>query len=398
MKKGQAEIITSMIIILTIIAVLVFAIFWVFSQGDKIMFYDYSLKKNIITEAINGLINSIQDKVENIIHNSLSVVPTNEENIQTGTTLIQQTLYYCCLAGGQLGCYEKKCPSNGINLNFYESSADCWSNCVRAGVTTTTVTTTTIRSGTLCNNGYDCIRLGRNYRCVDGYCKYITPVTTTTILTYTCSDTDGGKNYNILGTASDTFHHASMQDYCFNVYGTWGKDLYEYYCTADGTFTFDLHTCPSVCVNGVCKVPSGSECYDTDGGNNWNVKGTTYCASYPNGEFYDWCSADSFPDMSRRKLVEQNCISSGCTSQGGLCPNTPCYDGKCQDYPCSKDMGLPGNRVYVDSCSQCPQNLQCQNECYSWSASKRGFYKCWVYQSQCVIGVDVPGYSDTPCS
>lgn len=287
-------------------------------------------------------------------------------------------------------------------------------------VPTSTVTTTTVSTGE-CNSvsmecGSQCSSMGYNlaYCTVEGCppnydyigdyscssfppcerccCSYVQVSTTTTTVSVQCTDDDGGNNQNVYGLCHDS--SGANDETCYLNQDTDRYHLFEEYCLSGTCRVADI-TCPSVCDGGRCKIPVGSECYDTDGGRNYAEKGTVYDSFYTSGQLYDYCGLDSsFPSGTRRTLKEQTC-DSGTVSYD--CLSTPCWAGECQDYNCPKDMGLPGNRVYVDSCSQCPSGLQCQNECYSWSATKSGFYKCWVVNSVCRIGVDVPGYADTPC-
>lgn len=81
------------------------------------------------------------------------------------------------------------------------------------------------------------------------------PTTTTTTIATKCTDTDGGKNYEVLGTArySPTSWGGARygSDYCSSA-----SVLVEYYCpsNADVVENVDIvsYTCPNGCVSGVC--------------------------------------------------------------------------------------------------------------------------------------------------
>ncbi|MBI2046832.1 hypothetical protein HYT26_01555 [Candidatus Pacearchaeota archaeon] len=68
--------------------------------------------------------------------------------------------------------------------------------------------------------------------------------------TATCTDSDGGKNYDVKGTAKDAY--SEKTDYCQNE-----KQITEYYCQDDGTgklamWTIGAVDCPYGCSDGVC--------------------------------------------------------------------------------------------------------------------------------------------------
>ena len=197
----------------------------------------------------------------------------------------------------------------------------CGSTTTTTLLSTTTTTIASSPSGRECSTSLDCIRLGRNYRCVDGYCVYTTPETTTTTTTLPqpwCSDTDGGKDYWVKGTASDYWHANIMTDYCI------GDTLYEYSCGSDSKFTFDtyecyrdpVHTELGGCVNGACV----HYCYDEEGSYNIFTSGKVYSdtwhlTNYVNPQFESCMSSGSVYSTS-----EKWCEGTTAKSTNVQCP------------------------------------------------------------------------------
>ena len=91
--------------------------------------------------------------------------------------------------------------------------------------------------------------------------------------TSTCSDSDGGKDINVVGvvTLTDKGISTTYSDYCLS-----GSAVGEYYCTSGNYYSaLASSPCPSgtSCSNGAC-VASGDSCSDSDGGIYTNVFGT----------------------------------------------------------------------------------------------------------------------------
>ena len=180
-----------------------------------------------------------------------------------------------------------------------------------------------------------------SYLC-PGYCSDGACINNTT----PCTDTDGGLNFYVKGfTNKGTLNYS---DYC----GT-GNNLFENYCDASGNLVINyLYSCPSGCSDGAC-VNATSPCIDTDGGQNYYVKGIT---SKGNLNYSDYCGAGS-------NLYENYCDSSGNIQTNSLyvCPNgcsngacinatTPCVDtdgGKNFDV---KGTTSKGTLSYTDYC------------------------------------------------
>ncbi|MDO8468590.1 MAG: FG-GAP-like repeat-containing protein [Candidatus Peribacter sp.] len=150
-----------------------------------------------------------------------------------------------------------------------------------------------------------------------------------------CTDSDAGRNFTVVGTITNFLHGnqvvPSFGDVCF-------KDnnhnpaidpniLLEGYCGDDGYGHLDQFRCPDGCENGVCLLPSGTACLDSDG-DNWTVQGTTI--EYFNGvpvpgrHATDYCNDASTVteytcDPSRHAIGNSHPCPSGC--QNGACPS-----------------------------------------------------------------------------
>jgi hypothetical protein len=80
------------------------------------------------------------------------------------------------------------------------------------------------------------------------------PVVTTSSAIKTCTDTDGGKNYNVKGTlvaCSSSGLCMTGSDECYSK-----AILTEYYCDANTDGRNVAYTCPNGCSNGACKGAS----------------------------------------------------------------------------------------------------------------------------------------------
>ena len=127
----------------------------------------------------------------------------------------------------------------------------------------------------------------------------------------TCTDTDG-TDYNAKGTV--TFDNKIYTDFC----GTGGL-LNEFYCASNLAFSVE-YNCPGVCSDGQClQVQTAATCTDTDGGINYETKGTM---TFGDKSYTDFCN-------TRGLLNELYCASgSGYSSTEYNCPGV-CSDGKC---------------------------------------------------------------------
>jgi len=100
----------------------------------------------------------------------------------------------------------------------------------------------------ICQNGSEC---------KDGACMILAPtpqLPTPIPQPSTCSDSDGGINYNVAGTAVDSNSPSGLRDYCV------GNTLFEYYCADFGIEGFKAfaqqYPCLAGCNNGACSLTS----------------------------------------------------------------------------------------------------------------------------------------------
>ena len=133
-----------------------------------------------------------------------------------------------------------------------------------------------------------------------------------------CIDSDGGKNYNTLGVLSGRYYY-NQSDSCVDP-----VSLIEGYCSADGLPRQELYSCPSGCNEGIC-VEGNLQCSDSDGGKNYNVKGSATVTLESNSKTTD--------DICKNftTLNEIYCgVDNKTVIETYNCP-TNCYDGVCLD-------------------------------------------------------------------
>jgi len=138
-----------------------------------------------------------------------------------------------------------------------------------------------------------------------------------------CDDTDGGKDYDTLGS-------------CYEINGSqvWiGTDeckygsntiLIEYYCDpATKRCKTEEHNCsPNGCSAGICTAVPPT-CGEDDGGINYNQQGT---CSDSEGSHTDYCEDSTF-------LLEYFCKGGYCSGFTQKCSPGNCQDGKCSQIP-----------------------------------------------------------------
>ena len=186
---------------------------------------------------------------------------------------------------------------------------------------------------------------GQFYNCNGVVCPSLssttTPVTNqtnqTNTTTSTCIDSDGGNNYDVKGTLN--FNNVYYSDSC-----TSSGLLSELYCILNNTaYGSALYNCPGGCSNGAClPAPPApiTTCTDSDGGNNYYVKGTL---NFNNANYLDSC-------ISPGLLNESYCNNTAYGSALYNCPGG-CSNGACLPAPpapittCTDSDG--GNNYYV---------------------------------------------------
>ena len=127
-----------------------------------------------------------------------------------------------------------------------------------------------------------------------------------------CTDSDGGKNYYVRGTAYTSSQE--LTDHC-NDDGT----LTEKYCSGN-QISAEVYQCPFGCLEGACIQQQA--CMDSDGGNNYYTKGTvkTEASGFcPNG-CTDYCEGVAVVEYSCNGAFSFTC-PYGCSN--GTCIQQP---------------------------------------------------------------------------
>ncbi len=176
-----------------------------------------------------------------------------------------------------------------------------------------------------------------------------------------CTDSDGGKNYNIkgitLGLQPETGQYGTTIDYCSKE-----EDfLYEGYCLYSehlGAYarSIDVYGCPNGCKDGVCVTVialTNDTCIDSDGENYYtkgtvNVSGYNEDGSYWAGIVDDVCEGSNLTvPISINNLRERICDGTHGKDVFYTCPNG-CSDGACitnANQTCTDSDG--GKNYYV---------------------------------------------------
>lgn len=163
-----------------------------------------------------------------------------------------------------------------------------------------------------------------------------------------CVDSDGGQNYFEKGTITDDlcFEDGSCSPTYFTDKCLSSSKLYEAYCLEDRSDWSAIEkVCDSGCVDGACKegsvqdAPTQGTCSDSDGGINYNQKGTLTITE--KSSLYDYCAdAPSGAYTKRGKyLMEYSCAKNSFSLfgtniedifslQSYECPNG-CREGAC---------------------------------------------------------------------
>ncbi|MBD3397971.1 hypothetical protein GF413_02735 [Candidatus Micrarchaeota archaeon] len=148
--------------------------------------------------------------------------------------------------------------------------------------------------------------------CEEGKCIVAEP---------SCTDSDGGVEADVFGTATD--EEGSNSDECAS-----SNKVTEYYCNEEGeSVSVEVSCGPGmVCQGGACIEP---DCYDSDGGFNIYEKGQVIPSE--GGYYWDYCSGES-------KVREYYCSEEG----DALYTTTDCPSG----YYCSSGACRQGETCY----------------------------------------------------
>ncbi|MFH1503244.1 MAG: hypothetical protein ABIE36_01145 [Candidatus Diapherotrites archaeon] len=135
-----------------------------------------------------------------------------------------------------------------------------------------------------------------------------------------CTDSDGGMNYFIYGTTTDSL--GAVSDGCSILND---NTLTEYYCSGNSKAHVN-YLCPSGCQNGACigkennNDEENSLCTDSDEGMNYFIYGTTTDSL---GAVSDGCSI-----LNDNTLTEYYCSGNSKSRVNYICPNG-CQNGAC---------------------------------------------------------------------
>jgi thiol-disulfide isomerase/thioredoxin len=328
-----------------------------------------------------------------------------EVNDTTTTTLLSCP-YECCLSDQstyeQKEClYPKNCKGN---------------KCI--DVATTTIETTTITTLSPCP--YECCSLkDSNYQgkacpypktCTEGKC-----VETTITQIIPCTDSDGGKNYDVKGSAKDTF--GEKTDFCQN-----DRDLTEYYCGSgwgaiEQVIWIFSTSCPYGCNDGAClpmpapvcgdkicqgeseKTSCPQDCYvkcnqDSDCGQITTKKICDYPTTHPEAKLSNVpyaCTVESNYKCETPGTFDSRCVSGegrSCIPCQSGCQNGECISQTTQTETCTDSDGLnyylkgyvefhPDKKQAFDTCRVINSNTDYYNT-YECSGEN-----CYVLESSC---------------
>ena len=210
----------------------------------------------------------------------------------------------------------------------------------------------------------------KEYYCEEGVCEYIglecldggCCSDAACSGTGTCSDSDGGYDYDSKGSCSDKCK--SYTDSCSNVI-----DVKEYYCNDKEHCSFTYRSCElhcqqkdyasGSCSDGacVCSDDTPLECSDSDGGIDRGERGTCKDSG---GEHTDGCNyykttiTEYYCSGNECKLTFLDCPNGGCCSDG-VCSGT----GTCSDSDGGKDYYIGG------TCSDKCSDTVFKDKCYA---------------------------------
>ncbi len=236
-----------------------------------------------------------------------------------------------------------------------------------------------------CNNGY-CINQTCTPNCIEKQCGsdgcrgicgtcssgYICSSAGNCTRNTTCTDSDGGMNIYVFGTATNGT--TSGSDVC-----TSSAYIKEYYCS-NNKVVYAAKYCSYGCANGACRSTPLFSCNDTDGGNKPLVKGTTFNLSVSKTDecLNKTSLKEYYCSIGNVKSITQTCYS-GC-SEGACLNNCTDSDGG-RIYTVYGEVGK-GTTRYKDTCKN---NTLKEYYCLSNNA-KSELYNCANLNKTCSTG------------
>lgn len=200
-------------------------------------------------------------------------------------------------------------------------------------------------SGEISINGVNLTFTGAD---VNNAIEFTVPLVTNQSNTTVCTDSDGGLNYYVKGTIDTVIPEGlTSEDYC-PYPNTNPLILMEHFCSPytsyQGNYTNKFYTCPYGCSNGAC-LGDGSTlaCTDSDGGKNYNVKGSVTAGEFSmtdncvdSGSILEWyCESNKFKN-AYRLCLSGTCSNGACIGTAPVCGNDVCEPN---EISCFDDCG-----------------------------------------------------------
>jgi hypothetical protein len=112
-----------------------------------------------------------------------------------------------------------------------------------------------------------------------------------------CSDSDGGKNYDVYGEVTLKYSYRGRQtsrtfkDRCHK------NQIFEYYCKNNNS-ALAVYKCPNGCENGACKKSCKNECSEHNIRRCYNSSGYQTCGNYDSDSCLEWSTINDCPSDS----------------------------------------------------------------------------------------------------
>ncbi len=327
-------------------------------------------KSTTVTDSCNGLIAVKEGYCVNS-GGSVESSYTGQTGAITGAYVSSQIINceegYCDDGVCNTGCYENDDGQTYTTNGYVVDDGTVYSDdCVDGS----TVTEYYCSSGQKRSTTKTCSDVDEDYICSDGAC-----------VPDTCTDTDGGSITDTSGVVT-TLSGIEQYDWCDED----GVTLTEFTCSG-ANVRHELIDCSEsgqVCSNGAC-VTLDPACSDSDGGRDYNEKGTTtgyeiveaehgYEYSYTASETDSCSTSSTLPN----KLLEYTCgyLTEMPEQSGYLCTDEDkiCSDGACVE--CTQT-----DTSMCDAGYKCSRRGACYTTCDSASAGAnecriRDGYQC----------------------